>query len=65
MLAPVIDTSRFTRSHRKPPRGRALWLFENDAGDVVFAFTGLYSAARTAARAWAAERGALVLYVCP
>jgi hypothetical protein len=64
-MATTICTSRFYRSHLTSPRGRGSWLFENQAGDIVFMHNGTYSEAKRAAMAYCAQRGLAGLYVCP
>lgn len=59
-----IDTSRHNASHMHDPRGRGGWMFENEAGEHVFTFSGTYGEARRAAKAWAKANGVPVLYVC-
>lgn len=60
-----IETNRFFRSHMKQPKGYGLWLFENEAKELVFTFTGLYSQCKAAAVTWAKANGCQRLYVCP
>jgi hypothetical protein len=61
----AISTRRHFLSHLRSPRGRGGWLFENEAREVVFQFSGTYGEAKKAAVAWGTERGIAVLHVCP
>lgn len=60
-----LELSRYQASHPFAPRGRGGWLFENQAGEVVFSHSGLFGEAKRAALAWAKLHGVRVLYVCP
>jgi hypothetical protein len=57
----IIDTSRYEASHRKSPKGRGGWLFEDEGHNIVFSFSGTYAEAKKAAQ----ESGFFGLYVCP
>lgn len=61
----IIDTARFYRSHLASPKGRGSWLFENQAGDIVFMHNGTYTEAKRAAIKHATQHGIATLYVCP
>lgn len=61
----TVDNSRHNRSHLQNPRGRGGWMFENEAGEHVFTFSGTFAEARRAALAWARAHGVDVLYTCP
>lgn len=61
----TIDTSRYFRSHMKEPRGRGSWLFENQAGDIVFMLNGTYAEAKKAAVQHCREHDLAGLYTCP
>jgi hypothetical protein len=60
-----INTRRHFLSHLREPRGRGGWLFENEAREIVFQFSGTYGEAAKAARAWGAANGYSTLYTCP
>jgi hypothetical protein len=60
-----INTRRHLLSHLREPRGRGGWLFETDAGEVVFSHQGTYAEARRAAIAWGTANGHQTLYTCP
>lgn len=60
-----LDLSRFHASHGNAPRGRGGWLFENEAEQVVFSFSGTYAEAKRAALTWCRANGCDTLYVCP
>lgn len=61
----TIDTARYYRSHLTQPKGRGSWLFEDEAGNIVFMFNGTYAEARRAAIAHCKANGLRGLYVCP
>lgn len=63
--APRLDLSRHQASHGAAPRGRGGWLFENEAAQIVFSFSGTYADARRAALAWCRANSVAALYVCP
>ena len=62
---PTICTSRYVRSHLKDPKGRGSWLFEDQAGEIVFMHNGTYSEAKKAALQHCREHGLAGLYTCP
>ena len=60
----TINTRRHFLSHMREPRGRGGWLFENEAREVVFQFSGTYAEARRAAIAWGTANGYAMLWTC-
>jgi hypothetical protein len=63
--APLLSHDRYVRSHGRAPRGEGYWIFEDAAGYLVWAQSGLYSVARRAAEAEARARGVRYLWVAP
>lgn len=61
----LVSKDRYVRSHGREPRGDGYWIFEDRDGYLVWAGTGLYSAAARAAAAEARDRGISSVWVAP
>ena len=64
---PAFETSTFTRSHMRAPRGFGSWAFAFDTEDAEPWFTPAmtFTEARRAATVEARRRGAVVVFVLP
>lgn len=65
-----VDTTPFTISHAKDPKGSGWWAFVFDKKDVntmndMFSFSGSYGEAIKQAKKVAKEKGANIIYVLP
>jgi hypothetical protein len=47
----TINTQAYIRSHGKAPKGKGLWLFLDQSGNVAVEYFGLYAEAQKAAQA--------------
>lgn len=46
----TINTNRYERSHGKSPKGRGVWMFEDQDGNFAHSYAGLYSEAKKSAQ---------------
>ena len=60
-----VLTGEFRASHGRSPSGRGFWWFASYRGDKTFSHNGLYSGAKKAAIAWAAEQRIPTISVQP